>query len=248
MPTIIDINGLCKTYKGSCKPALNSLTLSIGKGISFGLLGPNGAGKTTLMNIMCGLCKPDAGTISICGFDVDSDISRIKEIIGVVPQNLALYPSLNAVENLKVFGGIYGMERSAISERTEELLSTFGLWEHRNRRASTYSGGMSRSLNLIIGLLNSPEILFLDEPTVGIDVQTRRTIIDYLKTLNSQGTTLIYTSHLMSEAEDLCNNVALINNGKIVCNGEPDQLIKQHSCRNLEELFLKTTGTSINNA
>lgn len=248
MPTIIEINGLCKTYKGNRQPALDHLTLNVDEGDSFGLLGPNGAGKTTLMNIMCGLSKADSGTVSICGLDTVSEIDKIKHLIGVVPQSLALYPMLSAVENLRVFGGIYGMERRKVAERSEELLNTFGLWEHRNKLADKYSGGMKRSLNLIVGLLNSPKILFLDEPTVGIDVQTRRAIIDYLKLINNQGTTLIYTSHYLSEAEELCNNVALIDKGRIICNGNTASLTLQHSCDSLEELFLKTTGTAINNA
>lgn len=248
MPTIIEIDGLCKTYKGNRQPALDHLTLNVDEGDSFGLLGPNGAGKTTLMNIMCGLSKADSGSISICGLNTASEIDKIKHLIGVVPQSLALYPMLSAVENLRVFGGIYGMERRKLAERSEELLNTFGLWEHRNKRADKYSGGMKRSLNLIVGLLNSPKILFLDEPTVGIDVQTRRAIIDYLKLINNQGTTLIYTSHYLSEAEELCNNVALIDKGRIICNGKPASLTLQHSCSSLEELFLKTTGTAINNA
>lgn len=248
MPTIIEISELCKTYKGNRQPALDHLTLSVGEGDSFGLLGPNGAGKTTLMNIMCGLSKADSGSVSICGYKVDTEIDKIKEIIGVVPQSLALYPMLSAVENLRVFGGIYGLERQTIAERSEELLNTFGLWEHRNKQADKYSGGMKRSLNLIVGLLNSPKILFLDEPTVGIDVQTRHAIIDYLKLINNQGTTLIYTSHYLSEAEELCNNVALIDKGRIICKGQPQSLTQQHSCGSLEELFLKTTGTAINNA
>ncbi len=248
MPTIIETSELCKTYKGNRQPALDHLTLNVDEGDSFGLLGPNGAGKTTLMNIMCGLSKADSGTVSIYGYKVDTEINKIKEIIGVVPQSLALYPMLSAVENLRVFGGIYGMERRKVAERSEELLNTFGLWEHRNKLTNKYSGGMKRSLNLIVGLMNSPKILFLDEPTVGIDVQTRRAIIDYLKLINNQGTTLIYTSHYLGEAEELCNNVALIDKGRIICNGKPANLTQQHSCGSLEELFLKTTGTAINNA
>lgn len=248
MAAIIDIRNLCKTYKGNDTPAVNNLSLSIDEGSTFGLLGPNGAGKTTLMNTMCGLIKPDAGDITICGYSVLNDIDKIKELIGVVPQSLALYPSLTAVENIKVFGGIYGIPRKRLSELTESLLNEFGLWEYRNRLTGKYSGGMKRSMNLIIGLLNSPKVLFLDEPTVGIDVQTRHNILEYLKTLNSKGTTLIYTSHYLNEAETLCDHVALIDKGRIACVGEPADLISRHGCSDLEDLFLKTTGTSIGNA
>ncbi len=248
MGPIIEISSLHKTYKGNSTPALDNLNLEIVEGASFGLLGPKGAGKTTLMNIMCGLSSLDSGDVRICGFSVKTDIERIKTLIGVVPQSLALYPSLTAVENLKVFGGIYGIPRRRLADMTEEFLNEFGLWQFRNRQVGKYSGGMMRSMNLIVGLLNSPKVLFLDEPTVGIDVQTRHNIIEYLKALNGKGTTLIYTSHYLNEAETLCNSVALIDKGRIVCSGNPAKLIADNNCGNLEDLFLKTTGTKISNA
>jgi len=212
----------------------------------FGLLGPNGAGKTTTISMLCGLIKPDSGAIIINGYNLDEKPEEIKQIIGVVPQELALYNNLTAKENLQFFGRMYGLGKKDLKNRIELYLQKFSLTEKADKLVNTYSGGMKRRLNLIAGVLHSPTILFLDEPTVGIDVQSKNVIIEYLKELNKEGTTIIYTSHLMEEAENLCNNISIIDLGKEIANGKPEELIISNSdCSNLEEIFLKLTGKSV---
>ncbi|MDR1783833.1 MAG: ABC transporter ATP-binding protein, partial [Dysgonamonadaceae bacterium] len=190
----IEINELCKSYRGNPKPAVDKLSLSIPEGEIFGLLGPNGAGKTTIINILCGLRSFDSGNVSIDGLQLPSDREKIKSLIGVVPQEIALYPSLTAYENLKIFGGIFGIEKKTLENRIHELLAYFGLEENKNRRIENYSGGMKRRINLIAGLLHRPKILFLDEPTVGVDVQSKALILNNLKEINGEGSTIVYTS------------------------------------------------------
>jgi ABC-2 type transport system ATP-binding protein len=245
-PPFIEIRNLYKTYKGSYRPAVENLSLSIRQGEIFGLLGPNGAGKTSLISILCGLRSFDKGEINICGFSLKKQLNEIKARIGVVPQDIALYPSLTAYENLKVFGGIWGMKRTALEKRIDELLSLFGLEEYKHRYIGKYSGGMKRRINLIVGLLHQPQILFLDEPTVGIDVQSKTLILENLKKINREGCTIIYTSHYMEEAEFLCTRVAFMDEGKIICQGIPEELIAQsEDADSLEALYLQLTGKKL---
>ncbi|MDP4281177.1 MAG: ABC transporter ATP-binding protein, partial [Bacteroidota bacterium] len=197
---IIEIQELTKYYRNSDSPAIDSISLNIFPGEIFGLLGPNGAGKTTTISILCGLFPPTQGKVLIDGLDIRSDLNQIKQIIGVVPQDIALYPTLTARENLTFLGNMYGLKGKFLHDRIDECLSIFGLEKFANRRISVYSGGMKRRVNLIAGLLHRPKIIFLDEPTVGIDVQSRIVILEYLKKLNQEGTTIIYTSHYMEEA------------------------------------------------
>ncbi len=240
--SIIQINHLSKTFKGKTEPAVNDISLSIKRNEIFGLLGPNGAGKTTTISILCGLFPPSGGTIKIDGMDLHGDLDYIKQIVGVVPQDIALYPTLTARENLNFYGHMYGLKGKVLKDKIEMWLSNFGLTDAANRRVSTYSGGMKRRVNLIAGVLHGPKILFLDEPTVGVDVQSRTVIIDYLKELNKSGTTIIYTSHHMDEAEHFCSEVAIIDYGKIIIEGSPKQLIADNAgCENLESVFLKLT-------
>ncbi len=242
---IINISHLSKIYRGNNKFTVNNLSLSINEGEIFGLLGPNGAGKTTTIGILCGLRTFDTGEVYINGYSVRNEMDKIKQYIGVVPQDIALYPTLTAYENLKVFGGIYRIEKKELNEKINYLLSIFGLEHSKNRTINKYSGGMKRRVNLIAGLLHNPKILFLDEPTVGIDVQSRHVILENLKKINSEGTTIIYTSHHLSEAEDFCTSIALMDEGKIICEGTPKQLIEQENVCNLEELFLQKTGKKL---
>ena len=211
MQPAIEINNLSKTYKGNEHPAVGNLSLSIPQGEIAGLLGPNGAGKTTLIHILCGLQTFDRGEVSILGYPLQKQLKAIKPLIGVVPQHIALYPSLTAYENLKVLGGIFGLKGAQLNNRINELLSFFGLENHKHRYVGKYSGGMKRRVNLIAGLLHRPRILFLDEPTVGIDVQSKHLILENLKEINKDGCTIIYTSHYMEEAETLCTRVAVID-------------------------------------
>jgi len=242
---IININNVSKTYRGNTVSALSNFSVEVVQGEIFGLLGPNGAGKSTLLNILCGILPFDTGRINICGLNLPQQIDEIKPLIGVVPQEIALYPTMTAVENLKIFGGIYGIRKKELKQRINDLLNYFGLEQSKNRRIKTYSGGMKRRINLIAGLLHNPQILFLDEPTVSVDVQSKTLILNNLKEMNAQGTTIIYTSHYMEEAEMLCSRVAFIDEGKLLCKGTPKDLIHNSGSENLESLYLKLTGKSL---
>ena len=242
---IIQVESLAKTFKGSDKPAVDGVSLSIHKNEIFGLLGPNGAGKTTTISILCGLFSASSGTVMIDGKSLESNIDSIKQIIGVVPQDIALYPMLSARENLSFYGAMYGLTGKSLQDKIELWLYNFGLTESADKRLSTYSGGMKRRINLVAGILHSPKILFLDEPTVGVDVQSRNLITEHLHLLNKKGCTIIYTSHLMEEAEHLCSAIAIIDHGQIITNGEPKAVIKEHGTENLEQLFLKLTGKTL---
>ncbi|MFZ4520449.1 MAG: ABC transporter ATP-binding protein [Bacteroidales bacterium] len=240
---IIEIRELTKIYKGAEEPAVNSLSLDIFQHEIFGLLGPNGAGKTTTISILCGLFPPTRGSIMIDGLDSHTNLSKIKQIIGVVPQDIALYPTLTGRENLSFFGNMYGLHGSELRDKIDHYLGEFGLEKHANKLVGKYSGGMKRRVNLIAGLLHDPKIIFLDEPTVGIDVQSRVVILEYLKEINKKGVTIIYTSHYMEEAEHLCTRVAIIDRGNIIALGHPKELLEGHpEFKNLENVFLHLTG------
>lgn len=239
---IVEISNVTKSYSGSDAPAVNNLTLSINKNETFGLLGPNGAGKTTTISMLCGLVAPDTGTIIINGFDLKNDIQKVKSFVGVVPQDIALYPTLTGKENLEFYGAMYGVPKTVLNDRITAWLKKFDLEKAANNRVSKYSGGMKRKINLIAGILHQPELLFLDEPTVGVDVQSRSDIMNSLKELNNEGMTIIYTSHHLEEAEHFCSDVAIIHSGEIISRGNPMNLIDANSdCRTLEEVFLKLT-------
>jgi len=243
---IIEIRELTKYYKGNDEPAIKALSLDIFPGEIFGLLGPNGAGKTTTISILCGLFAPTRGSVLIDGMDIRHNLDKIKHVIGVVPQDLALYPTLTALENLTFFGNMYGMKGTNLKDRIQECLKEFGLEKVARKQINTYSGGMKRRVNLIAGLLHRPKVLFLDEPTVGIDVQSRIFILDYLQTINKTGTTIIYTSHYMEEAENLCTRVAIVDRGNIIALGKPDELLKERpELTNLENIFLHLTGRTL---
>ena len=243
---IIETRDLTKFYKGNDEPAINGISLDIYPNEIFGLLGPNGAGKTTTISILCGLFPPTRGQVIINGLDLQPNLEQIKHIIGVVPQDLALYPTLTALENLRFFGNMYGLKGQDLNDRIHEYLKIFGLEVSAKKKVSTYSGGMKRRVNLIAGLLHKPKVLFLDEPTVGIDVQSRIVILEYLHELNRQGTTIIYTSHYMEEAENLCTRVAIVDHGKIISIGRPKELLNDHpEFKNLETIFIHLTGREL---
>jgi ABC-2 type transport system ATP-binding protein len=225
----------------------SGLNLKVRKGDRFGLFGPNGAGKTTLLSLMTGLLSADEGNIYLLGRDVRKKNKDVNKLIGFVPQDFSYYQELSPVENLEFFGAWSGMSRQQIKTRTDELLQILGLENVRNKQVDKFSGGMKRRVNLAIGVIHNPAILILDEPTVGVDVQTRHAIINYLKELNKNGTTLIYTSHQLGEAEGLCEEVALIDSGKIITHGSLCDLLKEHKHKTLEELFLDLTGKEYRN-
>ena len=226
--------------------SLNDFTLSIQEGQIFGLLGPNGAGKTTLISMLCGLVRPTAGSFSIDDLTYAKNANEIKKIIGVVPQEYALYPTLTARENLMYFGSMYGLKGNDLKEKVIESLDFLGLLKFADKQIETFSGGMKRRINLIAGILHNPKVLFLDEPTVGVDVQSKNAIIDYLKELNKNGTTIIYTSHHLSEAQDFCTDIAIVDRGKIYAQGTPNNLIASTAnARNLEDVFISLTGKEL---
>ncbi|MFH6992780.1 ABC transporter ATP-binding protein [Flavobacterium sp. FlaQc-48] len=243
MKPIIKIESLSKKYKDADQYSLNDVSLDINEGQIFGLLGPNGAGKTTLISMLCGLIKPTSGHFTIDELNYTNHSSKIKKIIGVVPQEYALYPTLTARENLHYFGSMYGLKGSYLKDKVIETLDLLGLLKFADKRIETFSGGMKRRVNLIAGILHNPKVLFLDEPTVGVDVQSKNAIIDYLKVLNQNGTTIIYTSHHLAEAEDFCTNIAILDRGRIYAQGTPSSLIDAtDEARNLEEVFISLTG------
>ena len=196
--------------------ALDSVTLSIQSREFFGLLGPNGAGKTTLMNILIGYVVVDQGELSLFNKKFHPDDLEIRKDIGLVPQYLAIYEDISAIENLEIFGGLYHINKSLLKERINEQLNAVGLYERRKDKVKTYSGGMKRRLNLIASLLHDPSILLCDEPTVGIDPQSRNAIFEYLTSLNEEGKTIVYTTHYMDEADYLCDRIGIIDKGKIL--------------------------------
>lgn len=244
---IIEIKYLSKVYKGSSVPAIDNISLTIEKGEIYGLLGPNGAGKTTTISILCGLFGPTSGNVFIDGLEYQHSAEKIKNIIGVVPQEIALYPSLTAKENLTFFGHMYGLKGKHLKNRINECLELFGLEKNANRRIKTFSGGMKRRINLIAGILHNPKIIYLDEPTVGVDVQSRNVILEHLKKINKEeGTTIIYTSHYMEEAENFCSRVAIIDHGKVITEGRPKELIAdKEEYTDLENIFLHLTGRDL---
>jgi ABC-2 type transport system ATP-binding protein len=243
---IIKIVSLSKKYKNAEMYSLENFTLSVNEGQIFGLLGPNGAGKTTLISILCGLVAPTSGHFSVNNLIYEDNANEIKKIIGVVPQEYALYQTLTARENLMYFGSMYGLKGKNLRDKVTESLDFLGLLKYADKKIETFSGGMKRRVNLIAGILHNPKVLFLDEPTVGVDVQSKNTIIEYLKKLNKNGTTIIYTSHHLSEAQDFCTEIAIIDRGIIYAQGTPNDLINATSnARNLEDVFISLTGKEL---
>ena len=239
---------LCKQYKGAEYPALQGLNLEVEKGEFFGLLGPNGAGKTTALSIFSGLLMPDNGTLQIAGKQFNRQAKAIKEIFGLVPQEIALYDNLTAQEHLVFFGKLHGLGKERLRKRVKTCLEVAGLLDRASRLVGTYSGGMKRRLNIAAALLHEPEILFLDEPTVGVDAQSRNMIHEQLQEANRGGTTILYTSHSMDEAQKLCTRIGIIDQGSIIKQGVPSSLIAESGLNTLEELFLHLTGRQLRDA
>ncbi|MEO6729882.1 MAG: ABC transporter ATP-binding protein [Ferruginibacter sp.] len=239
----VAIQNLDFRYPGATVDSIRQLNLEVAVGERFGIFGPNGAGKTTLMNCMTGLLSYTTGTIELLGQPISQNKKEINKLFGFVPQDFSFYHELSPVENLAFFGAWSGMRTPEIKKRTTELLEILDMTDVRNQPVNKFSGGMKRKVNLAIGVIHQPKILFLDEPTVGVDVQTRNAIIEYLKELNSKGTTLIYTSHQLNEAEELCNKIALIDKGQIIAHNSLDNLLLEHrESGGLEGLFIKLTG------
>ncbi|MBE0596876.1 MAG: ABC transporter ATP-binding protein [Desulfuromonadales bacterium] len=243
---VLQVQQLVKSYGRGGRPAVDGLTFDVQEGEAFGLLGPNGAGKTTAISVMCTLLRPTAGSVHLDGIDVQAEPGRVRRLLGLVPQEIALYPRLTGRENLRYFARLYGLKGLELEERVADALELVQLQEHADRPVNSYSGGMKRRANLAAGMLHQPRILFLDEPTVGIDAQSRNLILDSLSRLRQAGTTLVYTTHYMEEAQQLCNRVAIMDGGRIIAEGEPAALIAGRAgCANLEQLFLQLTGSHL---
>jgi ABC-2 type transport system ATP-binding protein len=204
--------------------AVQDVSFRIAPGEVYGLLGPNGAGKSSTIRVLSCLAVPDGGSVRIDGMDIVRQQAKVKRTIGIVPQDFALYDDFSALENLMFFGRLYGLGGKALRSKADELLEAVGLLERAHEAVGTFSGGMKRRINIAAGLVHSPRLLYLDEPTVGIDPQSRRKILDLVKILNAQGLTVLYTTHYMEEAEELCHRIGVIDFGKIIAEGTLSEL------------------------
>ncbi|MBN2258203.1 MAG: ATP-binding cassette domain-containing protein [Anaerolineaceae bacterium] len=225
MTAILEVKDLVKKYGENT--AVKGISFSINEGEIFSLLGPNGAGKTTTISVLSTLMTPTAGEATVCGFSVTKQPMEIRRSIGVVPQDLALYEELSAAENLSFWGQMYGLGGRSLSKRIDEVLELIGLKDKAKAHVRTFSGGMKRRVNIGIGLLHQPRLLFMDEPTVGIDPQSRRAILDSVKDLNQKGMTVLYTTHYMEEAQELSDRVGIIDHGELIALGNQAELTKQ---------------------
>lgn len=242
MSAVIEVRNLSKRYPGADFDSLIDLSFQVISGEKLGIFGPNGAGKTTLMSLLCGIFSASQGEVTFPG-----EVSTSKSIrfrMSYVPQDFAFYTELSPLQNLMYFGALYGIPKAELRTKAEHLLAVLGLSHVAKRKVGTFSGGMKRRVNLAIGIVNDPEILLLDEPTVGVDVQSKNAIMAYLEALNANGTTIIYTSHHMNEAQEFCERILLLDHGKLVAENSLDQLLQEHGETSLEALFLKLTGTA----
>ena len=219
---VVEIKNLVKRYKENI--AVDNVNLIIKEGEIFGLLGPNGAGKTTTINAIIGLTKVDSGEIKIFNKSMKTSEGEIKKNIGVVPQEIAIFEDLTALENITFFGKLYGLRDGILKSRVEEALNFTGLWDKRKELPSKYSGGMKRRLNIACAIVHQPKLIIMDEPTVGIDPQSRNHILQSVRELNKNGSTIIYTSHYMEEVEELCNYITIMDHGRVIANGTNDEL------------------------
>ncbi len=243
MEDIIEIVSVSKTYKGALEKSLDAISFSVKKGDKIGVFGPNGAGKTTLISIVCGIISASQGDVIF--FREGQEVLR-KEMLpklGYVPQDFSFYEELSPYQNLMYFGSLYGLPKPELKERINHLLAVLGLKQVMHKKVVKFSGGMKRRVNLAIGIVNSPDILFLDEPTVGVDVQSKNAIISYLEELNQNGTTIVYTSHHLNEAQEFCNQIVLIDKGKLIESDELNNLLRKYNEQDLQSLFLRLTGT-----
>lgn len=231
MEIMVETKDLAKTFGNQSKGevlAVKGINLQIYKGEIFSLLGPNGAGKTTTISMISGLTQPTRGDAFIGGFSIAHQSQQAKRLLGVVPQEIALYPSMSARQNLEFFGKMYGLNGKILSQRVDAMLDFVELRDRQSDRIETYSGGMKRRINIAVGLLHDPQVVYMDEPTVGIDPQSRRRILDTVMQLRDQrGITVLYTTHLMEEAQELSDRVGIIDHGEIIALGTPGDLIQQ---------------------
>jgi ABC-2 type transport system ATP-binding protein len=237
----LKVEKLTKTYSNGLL-ALNGISLEVQAGRFFGLLGPNGAGKTTLINSVVSLARPDSGRVEVFGWDAHREFREARRMIGVSPQEMNLDKFLTVEEVLLYHAGYYGVEKRKARERTEELLERFGLVGKRKDRVNTLSGGMKRRVMFARALMHNPELLFLDEPTAGVDIELRYSLWEYIRELNRGGLTILLTTHYLEEAEELCEEIALINDGKIAAQDTSAGLKARYEARSVEEVYLKVMG------
>jgi ABC-2 type transport system ATP-binding protein len=221
--SVLTCRGLQRSFGD--QPAVVDIGFDIAPGETFGLLGPNGAGKTTTISMIAGLLRPDAGEITVAGQRMTPTAAEAKGAVGLVPQELAIYPDLSARENLTFFGRLYGLAKAPLKTRTDEVLEVIGLTDRADDRAGEFSGGMKRRLNIGIGLLHEPTLLILDEPTVGVDPQSRNAILESVEQLSGVGLAVLYTTHYMEEAERLCDRIAIVDQGRVVAEGTRRELV-----------------------
>lgn len=247
MDTILKTVDLTKKYDG--KTVVDNLNIVIKKGEIFGLLGPNGAGKSTTMNMICNIIKPDFGSVEFLEKDFRKNQKELSVKLGYIPQNLAIHGSLKAWENVELFTSLYGIKGNVLKERIDESLEYVGLSERRNDYAKKFSGGMKRRLNIACAIGHHPELLIFDEPTVGIDPQSRNFILEKIKESNKNGATVMYTSHYMEEVEAICTRIAIMDNGRVIASGTSEELKKlvvdDTESITLEEVFLTLTGKKL---
>jgi ABC-2 type transport system ATP-binding protein len=228
----LSLRGLGKDY--GTRTAVGAVDLDVARGELVGLLGPNGAGKTTTISMVCGVLAPTRGSVAIAGIELRADPFAAKAKLGYAPQDLALYEDLSALQNLRYFGSLYGLRGALRDERITWALDVVGLRDRARDQVKQYSGGMKRRLNLAAALLHRPEVLILDEPTVGVDPQSRNHLFETIRTLHADGTTIIYTSHYLEEVEALCDRVAIMDRGAIIASGAPAELARAHAETALE--------------
>ncbi len=244
--TVLEVKGVTKRYRPGDPPALDGFTIEVRRGEILGLLGPNGAGKTTAISIISTLLRPDGGQVVVRGIDALEHPRKVRSMMGVVPQELALYEELSARENLSFFGRLYGLGGQELADAVESGLDMTGLSESGDKRLAHFSGGMKRRANLAAGMLHRPGLLLLDEPTVGIDAQSRNLILERLRSMIAGEMAMVYTTHYMEEAENLCDRVVILDDGRCIATGSPRSLLADHpACGDLGELFLSLTGRQL---
>ncbi len=242
----LQVSGLAKIYDG--KKVVDGISFDVHPGEMIGFLGANGAGKSTSIRVITGLEKRDSGEVLYYGKKIEQDYRSYQQKIGVVPQDIALYNDLSAYDNVKFFCSLYGYRKQELEQRVEEALQFVGLWEYRKQSPKKYSGGMKRRLNIACAITHSPKLLIMDEPTVGIDPQSRNHIMETIKELNRRGTTIIYVSHYMEEIEALCDRIILMDHGTILTDCSKRDLKTNYQEQNLltlEDIFLHITGKQL---
>lgn len=246
MSNLMEVKELTKSYDE--KQVVRGIHFYVKEGEILGYVGPNGAGKSTTIKMLIDVEKKDKGEIIFDGEDVERIMNDFKKSIGVVPQDIAVYEDISAYDNVKFFCSLYGYKGKELNDRVKEALESTGLWERRKDLPTKFSGGMKRRLNIACSIAHSPKLLIMDEPTVGIDPQSRNHIMESIKILNSRGTAIIYVSHYMEEIETLCNRIVVMDHGEIIEDMEKEllkQKYEKQGCRNLEDIFLKLTGTTL---